>query len=58
MEKQQKEMNAMMENFTSVQEQQVNAMNALVGALTNFSQNSSNNNKWLKQWIRINLLYY
>ena len=45
MEKQRKEMNKFMENFTRVQEQQANTMNALVGALTNFLQNSSNNNK-------------
>lgn len=45
MEKQRKEMNAFMENFARVQEQQANTMNALVGALTNFLQNSSNANK-------------
>ena len=45
MEKQRKEMNKFMENFTRVQEQQANTMNALVGALTNFLQISSNNNK-------------
>ena len=42
MEKQRKEMNTMMERM---QEQQANTMNALVGALTNFLQNSGNNNK-------------
>ena len=45
MEKQRKEMNIMMESFTGMQEQQANTMNALVGALTNFLQNSSSNNK-------------
>ena len=45
MEKQRKEMNTMMESFTRMQEQQANTMNALVGALTNFLQNSGNNNK-------------
>lgn len=45
MEKQRKEMNTMMESFTGMQEQQANTMNALVGALTNFLQNSGNNNK-------------
>ena len=38
-------MNAFMENFARVQEQQANKMNALVWALTNFLENSSNNNK-------------
>lgn len=45
MEKQRKEINAFMENFARVQEQQANTMNALVGALTNFLQNSGNANK-------------
>ena len=45
MEKQRKEMNTMMESFTGMQEQQANTMNALVGALINFLQNSGNNNK-------------
>ena len=45
MEKQLKEMSTMMESFTRMQEQQANTMNALVGALTNFLQNSSSNNK-------------
>lgn len=45
MEKQRKEMNTMMESFTRMQEQQANTINALVGALTNFLQNSGNNNK-------------
>ena len=45
MEKQRKEMNTMMESFTGMQEQQANTKNALVGALTNFLQNSGNNNK-------------
>ena len=45
MEKQRKEMNTMMESFTRMQEQQANTMNARVGALTNFLQNSGNNNK-------------
>lgn len=58
MEKQWNEMNAFMETFARVQKQQVNKMNVLhvVGALTNFLENSSNNNKWLKQWIWDNLL--
>ena len=45
MEKQRKEMNTMMESSTGMQEQQANTMNVLVGALTNFLQNSGNNNK-------------
>ena len=41
LETQRKDMNAFMESFTKVQEQQVNTMNVLVGALTNFLQNSN-----------------
>jgi len=40
LEKQRKDMNSFMDNFARVQEQQANTMNALVGALTNFLQNS------------------
>ena len=41
LETQRKDMNAFIESFTKVQEQQVNTMNAVVGALTNFLQNSN-----------------
>ena len=42
MEEQRKEMSSFMANFNRVQEQQLNTMNALVGALTNFLKNNNN----------------
>lgn len=43
MERQRQDMNKFMENFTAVQQQQVNNMNLLVGALTTFLKNNINN---------------
>ena len=42
MEEQRKEMSSFMANFNRVQEQQLNTMNALLGALTNFLKNNNN----------------
>ena len=42
LQEQRKEMREFMETFSKTQEQQVNTMNALVGALTTFLQNSKN----------------
>ena len=42
MEERRKEMSSFMANFNRVQEQQLNTMNALVGALTNFLKNNNN----------------
>ena len=42
LQEQRKEMREFMETFNKTQEQQVNTMNALVGALATFLQNSKN----------------
>ena len=42
MEEQCKDMSSFMANFNWVQEQQLNTMNTLVGALTNFFKNNNN----------------
>ena len=43
LQEQRKEMSEFMKSFSKTQEQQVNTMNALVGALTNFLQSSNKN---------------
>ena len=43
LKEQRSEMSDFMKNFNRVQEQQDNTMNSLVGALTNFLQNSNKN---------------
>ena len=42
MEEQRKEMSSFTANFNQVQEQQLNTMNSLLGALTNFLKNNNN----------------
>lgn len=49
MEEQRKEMSSFTANFNQVQEQQLNTMNSLLGALTNFLKNNNN-------WNRIKFL--